>query len=319
MPLRDVDVPRVLERLGIEARRQGRELWARCPFHDERSPSWRVRDEPAGEHHAVWQCFGACPEGARSGSIVVLVQRLVGLRSRSAAWRWIKEKGAETPARPAVRVEVVVHEEPGPLALPAGVRVAPVAEWVTPARRYLVEERGVPAEQAERWGLGFAPDGKLAGRIVIPVCDAKGRLLNYTARTYLGSAKKFREPDKGDGADKGAVFGERHWPPPGARALVVLAEAALDALGVERATGLPVAAVYGSELLPGHLARLSTFAEIVVASDPDDAGNKLHAAIRSQLGRFSRVRRATLPEGEDGAALAKSDPARLAAIVRAAA
>lgn len=313
MALRDVDVPRVLERLGIEYRRQGRELWARCPFHDERSPSWRIRSEPAHENHTVWQCFGACPEGRRSGSVIVLVQRLVGLESREDAWRWIKGQGAEAPPRPTRRIKVEVVERPGALAFPAGVRVAPVADWVTPARTYLVEERGVPAAQAERWGIGYAPYGRLAGRIVIPARDRSGRLLNYTGRTYLGASLKFREPEEGEGADKSAVFGEQHWPAPSERRIVGLGEAGFDALAIERVLGLHVAATYGSELLPGAIARLSTFPEIVVFSDPDAAGNKLFDAIRSQLGRFSRVRRAALPEGEDPAALAKTCPAALAA------
>lgn len=319
MALRDVDVARVLVRLGIEAKRTGRELWARCPFHEERSASWRIKDDPSHEHHAIWQCFGSCPEGRRSGSIVVLVRRLLDLDSRDDAWRWIRTEGAETPPEPASAVQLVIRERPAEFALPDGVVVAPVASWLSLARRYLVDVRGVTPEQADRWELGFAAQGLLAGRIVIPVRDTDGRLLSYTARTYLGSARKFREPDKAEGADKGSVFGERRWPPPGERKLVVVSEAAFDCLAIERATGHHVAGVFGSELLPGHIARLGTFDEIVIASDPDKAGTKLAAQIRAQLGRWRRVRRAILPPGQDADALAREAPERLAAVIRDAA
>jgi hypothetical protein len=246
----------------------------------------------------------------------VLVRRLLDLESRHDAWRWIRTEGAETPPEPPGAVELVVRERPGEFALPDGVVVAPVASWLSLARRYLVDVRGVTPEQAERWELGYAAKGLLAGRIVIPVRDADGRLLSYTARTYLGSAKKFREPDKAEGADKGSVFGERRWPPPGERKLVVVSEAAFDCLAVERATGLCVAGVFGSELLPGHVARLGTFEEIVTASDPDAAGSKLAAQIRAQLGRWRKVRRATFPPGFDADDLARPGADQTARVER---
>lgn len=319
MALRDVDVRRVLERLGIETKRQGRELWARCPFHEERSASWRCKDDSTSEHHGIWQCFGSCPEGRRSGSIVHLVRALLDLPTREDAWRWIREKGAEAPRKAPSRVEIVLGEQRPVLVLPEGVVVAPVAAWVSPARRYLVDVRGVTPEQAERWELGYAAQGLLAGRIVIPVRDGAGRLLNYTARTYVGAEKKFREPDKADGADKGSVFGERHWPAPGARRAVAVTEAALCALAVERATGMHVAAILGSELLPGHVARVGSFEEIVILPARDAAASKLLGELKAQLGRWAKVRTARLPGGTDPDLLASRSLAELAAVVRDAA
>lgn len=320
MALRDVDVSAVLARLGIDPRRQGRELWARCPFHEERDASWRIRDDPGHENHAVWQCFGSCPEGARSGSIVVLVRRLLDLPAREDAWRWIREGGGEREPVKTERVRVTIREQPAAFGFPAGVVFAPVGEWVSVARRYLVETRRVTPAQVARWGIGYAAQGLLAGRIVIPVRDARGRLLSYTARTYVGSPKKFREPDKADGADKGSVFGEQRWPPAAERRLVVLSEAPLKALAIERAAAVPIAAIQGSELLPAHVARLSSFREILVASDPDAAGDKLFEQTRRHLGRFSRVARVVLPPGKDPDGLEQEPGGRemLAAVILAA-
>lgn len=320
MPLRDVDVPAVLARLGIETRTKGRELWAPCPMHTtangerERTPSFRVRNEPRSEKHGAWQCFGGCPTHARGGSLVGLVKRLLDLPARRAAWRWIKDSGAElAPAPPPERI-VVEPSDPvlsgGDLAVPRGVVVAPVATWPCPARDYLTIERGVPAEQAERWGIGYATTGRLAGRIYLPVHDGRGRLLNYTGRLFYGSGPKTREPAEKDGADKGGVFGERFWPKAKAeRKVVVMTEAAFDGLAVERATGgLSVGAIYGSELLPGHLLRLGTFELVVVCSDPDPAGDKLWEYAKCALSRHARTERAVLPNGTDAADLGRTNP-----------
>jgi hypothetical protein len=319
MPLRDVDVPRVLERLGIETRTKGRELWAPCPFHrdangnPESEPSFRVRNDPRSDKHGFWQCFGGCPTGARGGGIVGLIRRVLDLPDRRAVWRWIKDEGAEREPTPPPKTVVIASIPARPLrggmAVPRGVVVAPLASWPRPPRDYLVEDRGVPAEQAERWGIGYAATGRLVGRIYLPIHDRAGRLINYTGRIFCGSGPKTKEPHERDGADKGSVFGERFWPAPGKdRRVVVACEGALDALAVERATGHPVGAIFGSEILPGHLLRLGTFALVVVCADPDEAGDKFWYGMRRALARHAACVRAELPPGADAADLGRSDP-----------
>jgi 5S rRNA maturation endonuclease (ribonuclease M5) len=55
----NIDVGRLLERLGIEAKRRGREWVAKCPnpAHEDHSPSWRIRDEPGATKHGYHKCF----------------------------------------------------------------------------------------------------------------------------------------------------------------------------------------------------------------------------------------------------------------------
>lgn len=315
MAVRDVDVPALLARLGIKTTRRGRSVWACCPFHEERTPSWRIWNDPSDTKHGTWKCFGSCADGDNYGDVVSLVRRLLGLNDRAEAWRWIKGD-AEAVRAPPLRFSIEV-EQSAPrrrFELPAGVIVAPVSEWVSPARAYL-ESRGVPAAQAERWGLGYAVGGFMAGRIVIPARDHSGRLLNCTGRTFVRAAKRYREPNESEGARKDAVFGEAFWPPLGKRRTVVLVEGAFDAMAVERAANMFVAAPFGSEFLPGHAARLATFEEVVVASDPDKAGEKLWKAARDGLARWTRTRRAMLPDGMDASDLAARDEHALAEIL----
>ena len=42
----------------VELRQRGREFWGCCPFHHEKTPSFKV--DPAT---GLWHCFGACSEG----------------------------------------------------------------------------------------------------------------------------------------------------------------------------------------------------------------------------------------------------------------
>lgn len=316
-PARNVDILAVLKRLGVDVRRStGREVWACCPMHGERTPSFRIRNEPDSEKHGFYQCFGSCEGFRRSGSVFKLVQLLLELESRTEARAWMNgedlELHREQPSRivieckdPKVRKRGVDH--------PIGVIVAPVCRWPQMAREYL-DKRGIPVEQAERWGLGYGKLGKYANRIFFPAYDSQGRLLNFTTRTYVDAPQKFKEPSEGSGAEKSAVFGEKFWPCRDKRKVVVVLESAINVLASEREVlEFSHGAIFGSEVLPGHLLRLSTFDTILVASDPDEAGEKYFRAIRTGLARSKQVNRVLIPDGTDAASLAMDRPGILRA------
>ena len=85
----------------------------------------------------------------------------------------------------------------------------------------------------------------------------------------------------------------------------MVTEGGIDGLAVERATSLPFGAVCGSVLLPGHVARLSTWREVLIASDPDNAGRGLAEALHAALARWVRIGFVRLPPGYDCAKLEK--------------
>lgn len=316
--LADLDLSEVLTRLGIPHRRSGRELVARCPFHNERTPSWSIRAD-GGDRHGLWRCKGACEAPDDRGSVLSLVARVVDLRREDgsldlpAARLWLVG-GEDDPKGPppASAVLEVSEGPPRGYRLPAGVLCLPASEWSRLPLSYLLDDRGVSAGQVDRWGLGYAFTGKLAGRVVLPARDALGTPRSHSARTFVGDRLKWRSADRNDAPDPDVLFGEQHWPASG-RESVVLVEAVLDALAAERATDgcVPVAAVHGSEPTDGQLAKLGTFREVLVASDPDEAGEKVHQAVRGSLSRWTRVRRVTLPDGLDCSALWRRDPGAL--------
>lgn len=292
----DVDVPRLLSVLGIDAEHQGDRWLARCPSgaHPDRKPSWDILDLPGTEKNGLHVCR-SCGFG---GTAIDLVVHRVGI-TREGAVGFIAERAMGAPDVPrAVRAD---WKLPAGFALPPEVVVAPVASWPETPRRYLLD-RGVLPEQVTRWGIGYALYGALAGRIVIPARDKVGRVLNYTARSFAGHAKRYLNARDADGPDASAVFGEQHWPAINVRPLVVVTEGALNALAVERVWRSPVAALFGSSVRLAHVGKIATFGAALILTDPDlagdRAGEKLAAAIKGHVDGL-RLARVELPRGTD--------------------
>ena len=309
---KNVDILATLARLNVDVRRpNGREVWSCCPLHGEKLPSFRIRNEPSSEKHGFYQCFGSCEGERRAGSVFKLVRLLLDLETQSDARRWISGQSLEVekdqPSRIVIESKDTKIRKRG-TEHPIGVIVAPVSKWTQMSREYL-DKRGIPAEQAEKWGLGYGRLGKYANRIFFPSYDSLGRLLNFTTRTYVEAQQKFKEPSEGSGAEKSAVFGEKFWPCRDERKVVVVLESAINVLASEREVPeFAHGAIFGSEVLPGHLLRFGTFDAILVASDPDNAGDKYFRAIRAGLARSKRVERVVIPSGTDAADLARDHP-----------
>lgn len=301
-----VDVGNLLERLKIDAVKKGNNWVARCPFHEEKTPSWRMRDEAGDEKHGKHVCYG-CGEG---GSHVYLVMRMLGIETAREAWLWVNgtDKASARALDTTVSVRVLDPVMPTRFRLPPGVEVGKRLEhWPHEAKQF-AERRGLTGYSVQRWGIGYAYEGRLRNRLVIPVHDATG-LRSYTARTWLkGDPKELRkylEPHEREHADKAAVFGEQHWRGEFDVPLVVT-EGALNALAVERATNgqLKVAALLGSHFDREHALKLVQFKTIVVASDPDKAGKKMRDAIDG-VRRWATVVHARTPNGIDACDVAE--------------
>lgn len=296
----DVDVGRLLDSLGIAGRKRHCEWYALCPNpeHDDRRPTtWRMVDDRGSERHGLMSCWSC----SYSGDCITLVRDRLGV-GYHAALSWIQQylypEEVEDGQRPAI--EIVQQKV---FRMPAGVvEGKPLAAWPTLFRRYL-EGRNVQVWQVERWGLGYAVEGKLAGRVVLPTRDQAGRLLTYAARAIGRDPLRYLTPSRDDGADPSAVFGEQCWGPGGT---VVVCEGAMDALAVERAVDDVAIAVPGSgggamRNNANAFRKLERFTHVIVATDSDDAGDDLAREVEDALG--GRCRRATLPAGLDCAGM----------------
>lgn len=305
--MKQVDVPRMLDALGIQYREHGDELWAPCPHpsHKETRPSWSIADNPMGAGHGLHYCFGC----QFTGNAIDLVMACLGDVSFSHACQWITDKGLWlNGAVPLdVSVEVTNAAARSKLKVPGGLRGGPLEDWVTPARRY-AEERGLTNEQVMRWRIMYATDGAMAGRILFPLRDENGIWRSWHARTYSKQDKRYKNASNDDGYDPGAVFGMEHWPVRKARknCSLVLTEGTLDALACERVITVDncfICAIGGSEPHARQLLKLAGWASIICATDGDDAGDALAETLRQKLGAQSEVLRAPMPDGADAAGM----------------
>ena len=126
-----------------------------CPFHDERTPSFHVRPQVG-----LWHCFG-CGEG---GDVISFVQKIDGLGFAEAveylagrynvSLRYEEGGGSRSGVDVGSRRRIL---EANATAAQFFVEQLASPEAVV-ARRFL-DERGFEPEHAERFGVGYAPQG----------------------------------------------------------------------------------------------------------------------------------------------------------------
>lgn len=301
-----IDPATLLDRLGVEWSPRGTKLVAPCPHpdHDDRRPSWAAWEDHLGRfRHRCLSCgWGGGPAN--------LVMALLGCDRRAAHDFLLGAEQAGPPPPLHVRVEVR-DESPSTFDL-VPEEVWFDEDWPTPPRRYL-RDRGLGHGTVERWGLGYAVDGDLGGRIWIPVKSIDGALESWTARAYDDRDPKY---DSSTRPAHGVLLGEHLWPGLHSPSCVVV-EGPFDAMAVD-ALGLGVAvaalrgSVAGKALDPEHARKLARFEEVVVATDPDEAGRKAADRLLG-LRRWTRVRLVEFePFDEDCAGIFARSPAELA-------
>ena len=302
----------VLRILGVEVtERTPRRIWARCPSgnHEDARPSWSimVEGENTGQHY--------CQSCKWGDSLVGLVMKVRGV-GFYAAKEWLSGVGAGEAEREVVtglRVEIRPIR-PSLFQIPPGVEFRPFERWPDSIRRYALS-RGITAEQVDRWGIGYAIDGRLAGRIVIVTRDGYGRPANYTGRTIGRDPRRYFNATNAEGPDLKVLFGEEHWS--GKFGDVFVTEGALNALALERV--LPpfpdLAALSGSRIHGAVIAKLSRFRRVVDLTDPDRAGDEASLLLFSGLVAAGTEHvRVRLPEKTDAADLS---PDALHAVISA--
>ena len=137
----------------VSVSRRGRLVWALCPFHQEKTPSFKV-DSSTG----LYYCFG-CGEG---GDVIRFVQKTKGLSFVEAVEYLAARAGivlvGSRSSRQAQggnrrRLQEAVSE-----ACDFYHRYLVEAAEAVKARTYL-EKRGIGSELIARFRLGFSPDG----------------------------------------------------------------------------------------------------------------------------------------------------------------
>lgn len=253
---------------------------------------------------------GNCKSCDAGGDLADLVMQVRGLHNKSVAKEWLEQFAEVVDRQDLEQARVVVRagaRRAAAFRYPLGVVDEPSSEWPTPVAEYVFSPppkgRGITVTQARLWGIAYALEGRLAGRIVIPVWDRQKRLASYMARTFTGQKKRYLTPDEKEGADLDAVFGEFFWGPDRSPNgdTVVVTEGALKSLGVDRALpGTPTAGLGGSHVRPIVVAKLAgRFRRAIVLTDADKAGERAGDEIEAGLARHLETERARLAPGQD--------------------
>jgi len=313
--------------------RAGREWKACCPFHNEKTPSFTVNDDKGFYH-----CFGC---GAHGDAIRFLTDHR-GMPFMDAVKELSGKAGMDVPAPdPLVREKA---ERAASLTDVMGEVATWYAEQLnglagSEARAYL-KRREINADVAQRFGLGFAPDkrnglkraldklgedklidtgmliqpeedgkesyDRFRGRLMIPIRDARGRVIGFGGRILgQGEPKYLNSPDT-PLFDKGRTLYNLDRAGPASRIAkrLIVVEGYMDVIALDKAEVPEVCAPNGTALTEGQLERLWRLDPApILCFDGDNAGKKaaIRAATRAlPLLRPDRTLRfVELPAGKD--------------------
>ncbi|MBX9796116.1 DNA primase [Sphingomonas sp.] len=315
----------------VKLTKAGREFKGCCPFHQEKTPSFYVNDDKGFYH-----CFGCTAHG----DAIRWMTDQRGLPFMDAVKELAQAAGMEVPApdpRAAAGAERArgLHEA-----------MADAAAWFTEQlngieggeARALLERRGVNAETARSFGLGYAPDARgrlraalarygdavlveaglliqvedkepydrFRGRLMIPIRDARGRVIAFGGRVIgTGEPKYLNSPDT-PLFDKGRTLYNLDRAAPAARKAgrLIVVEGYMDVIALAQAGIAEAVAPLGTALTAEQLDLLWRQVEVpLLCFDGDSAGQK--AAIRAAQRAVPRLEPGKslsfvgLPQGKD--------------------
>jgi DNA primase len=311
------------------------DMWAPCPFHQEKSASFHVDDRKG-----FYYCFGC----QAKGDAVTFIKESENLSFMEAVEVLAREAGMAMPARDPRAAQVADRRSQLIEVMEEAVkwfrlqlRTGAAAE----ARAYLAK-RGLSAEAQDRWEIGFAPDlrqglyqalrqkgvaddlivgsgvcakpedggapyDRFRGRIIFPIRDGRGRAISLGGRAMDPNARaKYLNGPETELFDKGRnLF--NHAPAreaAGKGMPLVVAEGYMDVIALAEAGFKASVAPLGTAVTEDQLRLMWRISdEPIIALDGDTAG--IRAALRvidlalPLLEAGKGLRFAVLPAGLD--------------------
>jgi DNA primase len=340
--LRRTDLVQLVGRR-VKLVRKGRVMWGCCPFHKEKSASFKVENE-----RRTYHCFG-CGAG---GDGFKWLMETEGLTFPESVERLAGEAGVELPkwtpeeeAREEKKKSLYDVIEAACVFFEEQLRARGGAE----AREYLAS-RGLNDAVAKKFRLGYAPSGSNAlidhlkaknislddmiaaglarpadgdrsardfffNRVIFAITDPRGRAIAFGARALDPDAKpKYINTGETTLFSKGHLLYNFATARPAAlkAQTIILAEGYMDVIALVRAGFEHAVAPLGTALTEDQLQLLwRTAPEPILAFDGDEAGLRAgvraaHLALPHLKPGFS-LRFAFLPGGEDPDSFIKSN------------
>ena len=311
------------------------DMWAPCPFHQEKTASFHVDDQKG-----YYYCFGCHAKGDALG----FIKETENVSFMEAVEILAGEAGMQMPARdPQAQEKADRRTELSGVMEQAAqyFRLQIKTAAATPAREYLTG-RGLGEKTKDRFEIGFAPDGwqnlwdHLTGkgvkdelilaaglakpsskggkpydtfrnRIMFPIRDPRGRCIAFGGRAMDPSdnAKYLNSPET-ELFDKGRTL-YNHGPAreaAGKGQPLIVAEGYMDVIALAQAGIEAAVAPLGTAVTETQLQLMWRMApEPVIALDGDKAG--MNAALRlidlalPMIAPGQSLRFCILPEGQD--------------------
>ncbi|HTA64777.1 MAG TPA: DNA primase, partial [Xanthomonadaceae bacterium] len=333
----------IVELIGtrVPLKRQGREYSARCPFHDERSPSFTVSPTKQFYH-----CFGC---GAH-GTAISFLMNYDRLEFLDAVEELAKRVGVEVP-RDTQQRNTTGETLDLYAALDSAAQFFRRQLDANPKAQEYLKARGVDTENRARFGIGFAPDGwdglknalgtderrmrllesaglfskneagriydKFRKRIMFPIHDRRGRVIAFGGRVVDkdDTPKYLNSPETAlfhKGRELYGLWQVRQAHSKIERLIVV--EGYMDVVALFQYGVTQAVATLGTATTPDHAELLFRNApDVVFCFDGDKAGRgAAWKALESALPRMRDGRQAFflfLPEGEDPDTIVRKDGA----------
>lgn len=331
--LNRVDIVDVIDSR-VPLRKAGRDYQARCPFHEEKTPSFTV-----SQNKQFYHCFGCGAHGSAIGFLMDYEHMDFIEAVRELAQR----SGMELPALERENPEQKQRQDLHPIMQEAANYYRHQLKHHANAAKAVayLKQRGLSGEIAAEYDIGFAPPGwdklcsrlgsdnqrrqqllttgmaikkdggdlydRFRNRIMFPIRDRRGRVIAFGGRVidnddkpkYLNSPES---PLFHKGRELYGLYEARQALRQFDRLLVV--EGYMDVVALAQHGIRYAVATLGTALTPDHLAPLfHTSSEVVFCFDGDRAGRaaawKALDIMLPELKDGRTARFMFLPDGED--------------------
>jgi DNA primase len=325
-----LDIAEVIDSY-VPLRKAGRDFVARCPFHDEKTPSFTVSTEKQFYH-----CFGCNAHG----TVIRFMMEYHRLDFVEAVRELAARAGMELPRFGGEGSDSEIQKIYEALTEAAAYFRCQLREH--PAAREAVaylKGRGLDGETAGEFGLGFAPPGRdnlvralgprhgkellqaaglvkkkdhtgdydvFRGRIMFPIRDTRGRVIAFGGRVMGDGTPKYLNSPESPVFHKGRELYGLYEARKARRRLdrLLVVEGYMDVVMLARHGIRYAVATLGTATTSTHLDRLFRLTpELVFCFDGDRAGRQAAwRALENALPLIKEGRQARfmfLPDGED--------------------
>ena len=332
-----VDIVDVIDRR-VKLKKSGKNYSARCPFHEERSPSFSVNPDKQ-----FYYCFG-CGAG---GNALTFLMEYENLEFPQAVENLAGNAGMTIPREPS---------RGGPDAAQQEVSNKPLYALMEQASTFYQQQlrnhpqahraidylkaRGLSGEIAKQFDLGFAPPGwdslhsglgggdelrelliktgmlvknesgrvydRFRDRVVFPIRDRRGRVIAFGGRVLGDDKPKYLNSPETEIFHKGRELYGLYQARQNTRKLdrILVVEGYMDVIALAQHGISYATATLGTATSNAHLERVYRLcSEVIFCFDGDEAGRKAAArALEAALPCMEDGRQAKflfLPEGQD--------------------